>query len=235
MREIRKITDDAPRKPNYAGWYGLRETHVSNRADELAKRHYGRVSQVLDELNRSEGYELLAVGGHDEEVPGFLEFLPRQLRSRGVGTFNVDPGTATVAQIQEKAQEIVDRFERDEERREVSDVLERAASGRPAAIGVSPTLWAASFAAIQTLLVQEGAVVPGVVCDNCGWLGESGAACIVCGNATHSTPDVIDDLVETVIDDGGTIDHVQADTELTQHLVAASLRFPVPEEPKAES
>jgi peptide chain release factor subunit 1 len=42
---------------------------------------------------------------------------------------------------------------------------------------------------------------------------------------------VIDELVEVVIDEGGTVEHVRADTPLQEHRVAASLRYPLPLEP----
>jgi len=44
---------------------------------------------------------------------------------------------------------------------------------------------------------------------------------------------VIDELVEAVMADGGSIEHVLADTTLKQHMVAASLRFPLPPMPGA--
>ena len=46
------------------------------------------------------------------------------------------------------------------------------------------------------------------------------------------TPDVVDELAEAVIDGGGTVTHVTADTELKEHLVAVAVRFPLPPEPE---
>jgi peptide chain release factor subunit 1 len=83
-------------------------------------------------------------------------------------------------------------------------------------------------AAIKTLLVLQGAIAPGVVCDESGWLAAAGDICPVCGNPTRRTPDVIDELVAIVIDDGGSVRHVEADTKLSEYLVAAELRFPLP-------
>jgi len=83
-------------------------------------------------------------------------------------------------------------------------------------------------AAIQTLLVEEGAVVPGVVCDQSGWLALAGDTCPLSENPTRHTPDVINELVEAVIDEGGSIQHIEADTGLKQYTVAATLRFPLP-------
>jgi hypothetical protein len=44
---------------------------------------------------------------------------------------------------------------------------------------------------------------------------------------------VIDELVEAVIDEGGSIQHVRADTELRAHLTAAWLRFTLPPGPSS--
>jgi peptide chain release factor subunit 1 len=117
----------------------------------------------LDVLFRTEADELLVVGGHQEEIPGFLDFLPHVVRPKVAGTFDVDPNTATVADIRHHAEAIVARYERDEERRLVADALERAATGRRAALGLEQCLWAGSVTAVQLLLVQDGAVAPGVV------------------------------------------------------------------------
>jgi hypothetical protein len=44
--------------------------------------------------------------------------------------------------------------------------------------------------------------------------------------------DIVDELVQVVIDEGGSIEHVRADTALKEYLVAASLRFALPPEPE---
>ncbi|MDH2426496.1 hypothetical protein [Sphaerisporangium sp. TRM90804] len=231
MREIGEVQDSALRKPNYAGWYGLEEPQVRNRAEDLAKRHYRNVVRVLDELFRTGHYELLIVGGHPEEVPNFLEFLPHDLRPKVAGTFTIDPRTATPADIRHNAGRIAERYERDEERRWVAEVMERAATRKPAALGLDDCLWAGSVGAVGMLLVQEGATAPGVVCDESSWLATAGETCPLCGRATRRTPDVIDELAQVVINESGSVEHVLADTQLKDNVVAASLRFPLPPRP----
>jgi peptide chain release factor subunit 1 len=76
--------------------------------------------------------------------------------------------------------------------------------------------------------VQADASAPGRVCDRCGWLGLVGDTCPVDGEPTRPTPDVIDDMATRVLDAGGRVEHVHADTPLRDHTVAALLRFPVP-------
>jgi peptide chain release factor subunit 1 len=214
-----------------AGWRGWREPEIQRKGNELAKKHFRHVVDVLQDRADDHRYDVLIVGGHAEQIPEFLDHLPRDLRERVIGTFVVDPGTVDRGVVKSEAGKILEQYERDQERQWVAEVLERAAEHKPAAIGVRECLWASSMAAIQTLLVQDGAVVPGVACDNCGWLGLAGETCPVCAGHLRQTSDVLDELVQAVIDESGTVEHVVADTPLTEHVVIASLRFPLPPEP----
>ncbi len=222
MRELTRFKDRLGKFDNYAGGDADR---IRN---ELSKRHYRRVVQVLDELFRTQPYDLLIVGGHDFEIPAFVEFLPRDLRDRLAGSFSIDPPTATAAEVRAGADSVLQRYQSDQEQKAVAEILDRAAAGGLAAVGVPACLWAGSVAAIQTLLVQAGVTTAGVVCDDSGWMALAGDTCPVCGKATRHTPDVIDELVQAVIDEGGSIEHVEGDTPLKEHAVAAALRFPLP-------
>jgi peptide subunit release factor 1 (eRF1) len=229
IQQVRRLRDPALRKPDFA--YGKAEHRVHNKVEELAKRHYRRVVTMLDDMFRVQGFDLLAVGGHSFEVSTFTDFLPRQLRARIAGTFVIDADTATPADLRRNAESIMERYEQDEERRQVAEIVEAVAARRRAALGIAPCLWAGTVAAVQTLAVQEGATAPGVVCDRSGWLALAGDTCPLCGEPTRPTTDVIDELVVAVIDEGGSVQHVGVDTELRQHVVGAMLRFPLPPKP----
>ncbi|WP_433608176.1 hypothetical protein ACQP2P_34740 [Dactylosporangium sp. CA-139114] len=230
MREITQIKDPALRKPDFA--YGMAEYRVRNKADELSKRHYRRVGSALDQLLRTERFDVIALGGHPHELSAFTGFLSRDVASRVAGTFAVDPDTATVADIRRSAEDIMERYERHEEQRLVDEIFEAVAEGRPGAIGLEPCLWAGSVAAVQHLVIHEGAAVPGVVCDESGWLGTSGQQCPLCGQPTRQTPDLLDELAEFVVEEGGAVKHVADNPRLRPHRVAAALRFPLPPAPQ---
>jgi hypothetical protein len=233
LRDGGRLERRALRSAAPAGRHGLAEGRMRNKADELSRRHFRELAEALDRLFRADRYDVLVVGGHEHEIPGFLDFLPRTLLERVAGTFAIDPHTATAAMVRPLAEAILDRHELDEQQRSVGEVMQAVARGGLAVAGLEPCLWAGSVAAVRALLVQEGAVAPGVVCDACGWFATSGDACRLCGRPTRTTPDVIDELVEAVIDEGGSIQHVRADTELRAHLTAAWLRFALPPEPQS--
>jgi peptide chain release factor subunit 1 len=202
-----------------------------HKADELTKRHFRQVVTMLEELLQTHGCELLTIGGPQPELPRFLDFLPSDLRGRVAGTFTVDEATFTVGDVEQRASAVVDRYERSEEQRLVAEAVDTAAAGGLATVGLPPCLWAGSVAAVSQLMVQDEAVTPGVICDHDRWLALDGQTCPLCERPVRQVPDIIDELVEVVIDEGGSIKHVGADTVLKEHLVAASLRFPLPPQP----
>lgn len=72
------------------------------------------------------------------------------------------------------------------------------------------------------------AVAPGVVCDRDGLLARTGEQCPLCQDALREVPDVIEELVKTVIEDGGEVRHIETETDLHTHLTGALLRFELP-------
>jgi peptide chain release factor subunit 1 len=208
------------------------ERRDSNRAEELEKRHFRQVAEVLEGLQRANRYDLLAVGGHDSELARFLALLSSPLRERVAGTFSVDDDAIAPAAVRAQGEAILDHYELDRQRRSVSEVLATEAAGGQAASGLQACLWAGSIAAIADLYVQDGATAPGVVCDESRWFAIRGERCPICGRPTRQSPDVIDELVEAVIDEGAAIHHVRAETELSDRLAASSLRFVLPPMPE---
>jgi peptide chain release factor subunit 1 len=233
LLEERQVNDEALRKPDFAGFAGYEEKGIQNKSEELAKRHYRHVAELVEELFRGDGYELLIVGGHQDEVPQFLEQLPHHLRERLAGSFTTDLRTASAGQVREQADAVVERYEREYERKRVTELLETVAAGGRATLGLESCLWAGSVAAIEELLIQDGAAAEGVACNDNHWLALEGETCPICGQQVRDTPDVIDELAEAVFESGGSIEHVVADTELKPHVTAASLRFPLPPDPRA--
>jgi peptide chain release factor subunit 1 len=228
LEDASRVRGRALRKPDYAGgWQGYKEHAVHDKAQQLARRHYRDTAARVDEFMRRTGAELLVLGGHEETVAEFRHFLPNQLQSRIAGSFSVDPGTMSPGQVRERADEVADAYERDEERRLVDEALERAAAGGLGATGLEWCLTATNEHAIQLLLVHDDEQGPGRVCDNCGWLGLEGEECPICGQRTREAPDVIDEMAATVVDTSGRVEHVYADTPLSQLVAAAFLRFPV--------
>ena len=217
-------------KRGFGGWHGLDEHPERNREEEHVRRHLRETARTVSELMHSTRAELLIVGGHEGErtVPEFLHFLPHKLQSRVIGTFAVDTNHTTAGQVRERTEQIVSDYEREEEARLANEALERVAAHGFGAAGLEWCLLAVNERGVQLLLIHDDEEAAGRVCDNCGYLGLDGAECPVCGRPLRETPDVIDEMAVAVIDAGGQVEHVYAETELAPYIVAAFLRFPVP-------
>jgi peptide subunit release factor 1 (eRF1) len=219
MREVETVTDPLRK----AGNTGTRaEDRIQNRVDEQAKRHFRRVASLIDQLLRTDGYDVLVVGGHEYELGEFFRLLPHELRGRVAGTFSADPVATPVAEVRSSAEGIVRGYQREQDRRLVAHILELAAASP------QDCLWAGSVSAIDTLLVRDGATLPGVICDESRWLAASGDICPVCGKPTRYAPDVLDELAAAVIETGGSARQIAADLMPEEYPTAARLRFPPP-------
>ena len=223
MREVQTVTDPL-RKADNTG-ESRPEDRIQNRVDEQAKRLFRRAASMIDQLLRSDGYDILVVGGHEYELGEFFRLLPHELRGRVAGTFSADPIATPVAEISSSVQGVM---RREQDQRLVAHVLELAAAGGLAAVGPEDCLWAGSMSAIDTLLVRDGATEVGVVCDESRWLAASGDICPVCGKPTRYAPDVLDELAAAVIETGGSARQIAADLMPDQYPTAAQLRFPPP-------
>ena len=226
MREVQTVTDPL-RKAGNTG-QSRPDDRIQNRVDEQAKRHFRRAASVIDQLLRSDGYDILVVGGHEHELGEFFRLLPDELRGRVAGTFGADPSATPVAEIRGSAEDIMRRYQREQDQRLVGHVLELAAAGGLAAVGTEDCLWSGSLSAIDTLLLRDGATLVGVVCDESRWLAASGDICPVCGKPTRSAPDVLDELAAVVIETGGSARQIAADLMPDQYPTVAQLRFPPP-------
>jgi hypothetical protein len=138
-----------------------------------------------------------------------------------------------VPRLSAHGEAILDRYELARQRSAVAEVLATEAAGGQAVSGLQACLWAGSIAAIADLYVQDGAIEPGVVCDESRCFALRGEACPICGRRTRKTPDVLDELVEAMLDAGAAVHHVRAETELSDKLLAGSLRFALPPMPES--
>jgi len=223
-----QIGEEEVRKDNFGGFGGFDEQRVRAHAETVARRLFRTVASRLGTLHREGGYDMLLIGGQPANVSGVLEELPPDLGRIVAGTFTVDPGTATPAEIRVRCREVVNDYERRVDLEEAAALLDAAGSGGRAVLGLTRVLDAVNQRAVASLLVDVDELIPGVRCPACGWLADVAETCPVCDAKMRPVPDLVDALAETSRADGGSVRYLMAETDLAAHGVGAVVRFPVP-------
>jgi peptide chain release factor subunit 1 len=218
-----QLEDEGLRSSGFSGWYGLEAYRVNQRMTELAQRHYRRAAEALERARRAEDYSLLVVAGQHPEVTAFLAVLPRELRDRFAGSAAVDPRVMTPARVRVITDGVVERWQENRERQLVAELAAGPAGGL-AVSGVDACVAAANQRAIRLLLVPDDLILPGRACDQCGSLALTGNECRICRAAIWQVPDIVEELVGKVLDEGGQVEPVHG---ADPHGLAAKLRFAV--------
>jgi peptide chain release factor subunit 1 len=250
LQQIDEVNDPVLRDADYTGGrYGGQENATHHRVQEMAKQHFRHVADRLEQLFFPElehevqyetvvegkrapvgRYDVLVVGEHAEQANGFVDELSDRLRQKLAGTFT-DPSVDDRGALKTQADDVLHRWEGDRERRLVDHILEIEPIGGWGVTGLHKCLWAATSKAIETLLLREADEAEGVVCDACGWLGETGNLCPVSGDRLRHAPDIVDQLVQSVLRDGGEVRTLEEGIAPEGRTPAAHLRFPLPPEP----
>jgi hypothetical protein len=90
-------------------------------------------------------------------------------------------------------------------RRTAATILAMPPGGRPA-VGLPACLAAVSTGPVQTLIVPADGLVPGYECGRCGTLSlDADTCCPDWGTATLPVPDLIEEMVSRVLEDGGDV------------------------------
>lgn len=226
-----EIGAEEVRKDNYGGFAGYEEQRTRAHAETVARRLFRTTAERLTGLHRNGDYDMLAIGGNQTNIDGLVAELPGELQAVLGGTFVVDPGTATQADIRERCRDIARAHDRDVDEEAVSALLEEVGAGGRAVLGIERVLDAVNQRAVDRLLVAEVEGAAGVVCTACWWLARKGSLCSACGEATRAVADLVDAAADRVRTDGGSVRYLVGDVRPAEFDVAAFVRFPVPELP----
>lgn len=216
------------RKANYGGFAGYEERRVRTHAAEVANRHYRDAAGRLYELLRDPGFELLLIGGQQENVDGVIGALHPEVAATLAGTFTIDTHTSTPALVREQCRELARRHDAAEKHELVENIIDLAKGGGLALLGIDKALQAANFKAVDTLAIDTRFAVAGMRCSRCGWLAVEGEQCQACGGENRAVPDLVDAIAIAVRSAGGAVKHVLEESALSAYQVGAKVRFSYP-------
>jgi peptide chain release factor subunit 1 len=139
-------------------------------------------------------FERLIVGGPREVVTDFESKLHGYLQERLAGRIEVDVEHSNADAVLESARPLIDEMEQKREQEALERLGERGASGVP---GILPPL---NERRVEVLILDEQfGGVPGVQCNECGWLGLEGDRCPADGSEVARLDDVTEAMIELAV------------------------------------
>jgi len=161
--------------------------------DELARSHFRRTANHLDQALADWPADRLIVGGPGNAATELERYLSTPARALVAGRVNVGV-SGPIGEISAAIAVAEDAIEQGTERDTVRDLREHAATGR-GVLGLGPTLDALDQGRVAMLVVSAGLTAPGMRCPKCDHLSPSETQCGRCGTPTTK----MDDIIELVV------------------------------------
>lgn len=220
------LTGDVSRGVKAGGWKGYEENHIQRHLTEEIHRHFRQISEALLGLLNQHHFEELILGGHQNEFAEFERELHPSLKEKIVARLDLDLHISK-DEVLKRALAIQHEMRAQEENGLVMRLLELMGQ-RKAVTGLLGTLTAFKKGQIHSLVVSREYQISGRKCLKCGFLDQMAGDCPVCKIPLNAIPDLVDDLIEAVIDQGCKVTYV-SDNGRTQEWggVGAILRYKV--------
>lgn len=221
------ISADDSGKPDYGGFSGYEEKNARSRADEVFAKLLRTVAARLGALRRKHDFDNIVIGGHQSSVEALKGMMHTELQNLVAGTFTIDPRTMTTDEVRTRCNDLVEGHQRKLDGEAVQTVVETAAEGGAAVVGIEAVLDAINQRAASLVLVSVDDTIAGARCGGCGWLSAAVGTCVACGDEMTAVDDIIDTATAVARSDGSRIRYLLSDTELATPQLGALTRFPI--------
>lgn len=216
-----------PRRGRSDGFAGYDAGHAERHADNEAMRHFKYVSERLQEIHAREDCGAFIIGCRDDIWPQLEPHLHPYIKQKLLGRLAIDPAKATLEEVREQAQRIVDQREAAHVQSLLREVLGGAQRDGRGKVGLGHVLESLERGEVQALLFGRAFFAPAVECRHCGHLDTRMVKkCAACGRETEEVEDVADAIIRRAIDRGIEVVWVGDDPEFDKAgKIGALLRF----------
>lgn len=195
---------EVPSKVKKGGWFSLEEKRMRRHIDEHVRWH---IKEMFDRAKKiSNGFEfdgfIIGTHHHDEEI--IKEMMPQKIREKFIDFVNLEPGTKE-EQVLDVLNSLFEERRKKYEREKIENLMDAVSSTQKAVLGLTPVLRAANLSAIEELVVTIDFHKPGFVCKKDGFLKASSGSCEICGEGLYEVEDIVRNLQQKVMSEGGTI------------------------------
>jgi peptide chain release factor subunit 1 len=210
--EIEELTDvfsPVPGRHDQGGWAQAR---LQRHHDERVIQHLKSTADQLFKLHQEGIFRRLLIGGTEELVTQFQEYLHPYLRDRVVDTFPMEM-LANVKKIQQQSIQSLEASEREVQAALIERLESELGAQNLGAAGLQATIRALERGQIMTLLVNNGFAEPGYRCTSCGHLIlHEEDQCPYCSGELEYFDDVVAYMIDQVYDQDSDVVFVAGDS-----------------------
>jgi hypothetical protein len=203
----------------------INEKKYQNRLETEYHKFLREASNATLNLLMEKGADHVVLGGDRNTCADFLNHMHSYLHERYAGCIDI-PFSAKESVVLKEVRKINERIVSEKDREIADRIRTELAKNSGACKGVGDILRALSMAAVSTMVVEEGYVVPGFIDMDTGLLYLDKDAYSSSGGPLMPVKDVINEAVDEAIHQGAEVRIVKS-RELLKGLdhIAALLRF----------
>jgi peptide subunit release factor 1 (eRF1) len=222
IEDLSEVFNDFPGKHDQGG---LSQGNFERHLEAIYRRNLREIVDKIRTISKRRSFDRLIIAGSKEILPEFVKMLPSDLKSKLAGEFCTELFENN-QHFLDQSLKIEEEIERKKEKEQVKLLVENLGDGNKAISGLDEVLQASFEKKVMKLIVKEGWQKPGYVCTNCDKLIYKEDNCKQCGDNKEEVEDVIDELVQQVIAQGGEVEFVEDSEELEKiGNVGALLRY----------
>jgi peptide chain release factor subunit 1 len=190
VEERPEVLGEVPGRHDQGGWAQAR---YQRHHDDRVMRHLKETADRTFSLFQSEGFDELFVGGTDEVVSEFVEYLHQYLAERLAGTFPMEMVSSAV-EAGEQTMRAAHELTEERQGETIASLRAEVHTGNLGAAGLEDTLHALQKGQVLRLLVNDNFVASGERCRGCGLLSMT-SPCPFCGRETERLEDIVEHIV----------------------------------------
>jgi len=217
---------DVPSKVNFRSQAAFREKKILGRLEEKLNHFFKQVNDKAMELFKEKKFDYLILAGRREIIPKFTNYLHSYLQSNCIGNIDAEPDS-NISLIEEKAKEVIDRFEIKSKNDLIDRLLDEYNPNRMGVLGIDAVVKYLLIEQIKTLIYDRQFTHKGYLCSKCHYITiEQKDRCPYCNGDLTFYSDIVDEIVEGALDQGCEIVDIEGNKRLTEAgSIGAVLRY----------
>jgi peptide subunit release factor 1 (eRF1) len=217
---------DVPSKVNFRSQAAFREKKILGRLEEKLNHFFKQVNDKAMELFKEKKFDYLILAGRREIIPKFTNYLHSYLQSKCIGNIDAEPDS-NISLIEEKAKEVIDRFEIKSKNDLIDRLLDEYNPNRMGVLGIDAVVKYLLIEQIKTLIYDRQFTHKGYLCSKCHYITiEQKDRCPYCNGDLTFYSDIVDEIVEDALDQGCEIVDIEGNKRLTEAgSIGAVLRY----------